>query len=110
VDLEQAQFQQLLNPGAVPVTAATSLPDRTTSLNAQSTVLGSDSTEPLVNPIGASFTPISSGIGRPVGLAPLPGITGPASIPAITTPAWAPQPAPWTSQTPQPFAIPQRKF
>ncbi|MGD0086272.1 MAG: hypothetical protein ABSC24_04005 [Verrucomicrobiota bacterium] len=110
VDLEQAQFQQLLNPGAVPVTAATSLPERTTSLNAQSTVLGSDSTEPLVNPIGASFTPISSGIGRPVGLAPLPGITGPASIPAITTPAWAPQPAPWTSQTPQPFAIPQRKF
>jgi hypothetical protein len=110
VDLEQAQFQQLLNPGAVPVTAATSLPDRTASLNAQTTVLGSDSTEPLVNPIGASFAPLSSGIGRPVGLAPLPGITRPASIEVITPPAWAPQPAPWTSQTPQPFAIPQRKF
>jgi hypothetical protein len=110
VDLEQAQFQQLLNPGAVPVTAATSLPDRTTSLNAQTTVMSSDSTEPLVNPIGASFAPLSSGIGRPVGLVPLPGITRQASIQAVTTPAWAPQPAPWTSQTPQPFAIPQRKF
>ncbi len=110
VDLEQAQFQQLLNPGTIPVTAATSLSDRTPSLNAQATGLGSDSTEPLVNPIGASFAPLSSGIGRPVGLAPLPGITRPAGLPAITTPAWAPQPAPWTSQTPQPFAIPQRKF
>ena len=110
MDLEQAQFQQLLNPGAVPVTAATSLPDRTTSLNAQSTVYGSDSIEPLVNPVGGSFTPLSSGIGRPASLAPLPGITRPAGIPAISTPAWAPQQAPWTSQTPQPFAIPQRKF
>jgi hypothetical protein len=109
-DLEQVQFQQLLNPDAVPVTAATTLPDHTTSLNAQTTVMGSYSTEPLANPIGASFAPLSSGIGKPAGLAPLPGITRPATIQALTTPAWAPQPAPWTSQAPQPFAIPQRKF
>src|SRR5579862_1904584 len=109
-DLEQAQFQQLLNPGTVPVTAATTLPDRTTSLNAQTTVGDFDSTEPLANPIGASFAPLSSGIARPIGLAPLPGITQPAGTQTPAVPAWAPQPAPWTSQAPQPFAIPQRKF
>jgi hypothetical protein len=109
-DLEQAQFQQLLNPGTAPVTAATTVPDRTTSLGAQTTVMDSDSTEPLANPIGASFAPLSSGIARPIGLTPLPGITQPASMQTPTTPAWAPQPAPWTSTTPEPFAIPQRKF
>ena len=110
-DLEQAQFQQLLNPGTAPVTAATTVPDRTTSLSAQTTVMDSDSTEPLANPIGASFAPLSSGIARPIGLAPLPGITTRSpSIQALATPAWAPQPAPWTSTTPEPFAIPQRKF
>ena len=72
--------------------------------------MDSDSTEPLANPIGASFAPLSSGIARPIGLTPLPGITRPASMQTPTTPAWAPQPAPWTSTTPQPFAIPQRKF
>jgi hypothetical protein len=109
-DMEQDPFQQLLNPGAAPVTAATTLSDRTTSLSAPTTVMNSDSTEPLANPFGASFTPLSSGIARPIGLTSLPDITRQASIQIPTTPAWAPQPAPWTSQTPQPFAIPQRKF
>jgi hypothetical protein len=112
MDLEQAQFQQLLSPGTVSVTTPTSLPDRTTSLNAQATVMDSDSTEPLANPIGASFAPLSSGIARPIGLTPLPGITARPASPLLapTTPAWVPQPAPWNSQMPQPFAIPQRKF
>jgi len=61
------------------------------------------------NPAGASFTPLSSGIGMPAGLTPLPGIVTPISQPAVI-PSWTPQPAPWLSQGPQPFAIPQRKF
>jgi hypothetical protein len=61
------------------------------------------------NPAGASFTPLSSGIGKPAGLKPLPGITTPGPQP-FATPAWAPQPPPWVSQKPQPFAMPQWKF
>ena len=32
------QFQQLLNPGSVPVTAATTVPDSTTSFKSQTTL------------------------------------------------------------------------
>jgi len=63
----------------------------------------------LANPAGASFTPLSDGIGRPTGLTPLPGIVTPVAHP-VAAPSWAPQPAPWLSQTPDTFAIPQRKF
>lgn len=107
---EMNQFQQLLNPGFVPVSAATTVPDYPTAFKAQNTSPITDATQPLVNPIGASLMPLNSGIGQPAPLAPLPGLTRPAGIPAVTVPAWAPQPAPWMSQNPQPFAIPQRKF
>ena len=104
------QFQQLLNPGSAPITATTISPGGTTFPQLQSTPSDSDFTQPLANPVGASFTPLNSGIGEPASLTPLPGITRQASLPPVTAPAWAPQPAPWMSQTPQPFAIPQRKF
>jgi len=117
---EMDQFRQLLNPGSVPVTAATTVPDSSTAFRSQNSLPISDSsqlgptqlgsTQPLFNPIGASFAPLNSGIGQPAALATLPTITRQAGIPAVTTPAWAPQPAPWLSQNPQPFAIPQRKF
>src|SRR5579859_3507793 len=107
---EMDQFRQLLNPGSVPVTAATTMPDNPTAFKAQNISPITDSTQPLVNPIGASFAPLNSGIGQPGALTPLPGITRPAGIPVVTAPAWAPQPAPWMSQNPQPFAVPQRKF
>ena len=112
---EMNQFQQLLNPGSVPVTAATTVPDNTTAFKSQNSLPMTDSTQlgstqPLVNPIGASFAPLNSGIGQPAALATLPTITRQAGIPAVTTPAWAPQPAPWMSQNPQPFVVPQRKF
>ncbi|HUA38916.1 MAG TPA: hypothetical protein VMA35_11045 [Candidatus Sulfopaludibacter sp.] len=107
---ELNQFQQMLNPGSVPVTAATSVPDNTPAFKPQNNFPVTDSTQPLVNPVGASFTPLNSGIGQPAAVPPLPGITRPAGIPALTAPTWAPQMAPWLSQNPQPFAIPQRKF
>ncbi|HKW29147.1 MAG TPA: hypothetical protein VJT54_07420 [Verrucomicrobiae bacterium] len=107
---EMDQFQQLLNPGSVPITAATAVSDNSSAFRAQYIPPITDSTQPLVNPIGASFAPLNGGIGQPAALTPLPGITRPAGIPAVTAPAWAPQPAPWMSQNPQPFAVPQRKF
>lgn len=112
---ELNQFQQMLNPGSVPVTASTTVPDNTTAFKPQSTLPMNEpvqlgSTQPLVNPIGASFAPLNSGIGQPAALTALPTVTRPAGIPAVTAPTWAPQPAPWLSQNPQPFVIPQRKF
>jgi len=107
---EMDQFQQLLNPGSAPITATTISPVGTVFPQPQTILSGSDSTQPLANPVGASFTPLSSGIGEPTSLTPLPGITRQASLQPAITPTWTPQPAPWMSQTPQPFAVPQRKF
>ncbi len=112
---ELNQFQQLLNPGSVPVTASTAVPDSPAAFKPQNPLPITDSPQlgsiqPLVNPLGASFAPLNSGIGQPAALATLPTVTRQAGIPAVTTPAWAPQPAPWLSQNPQPFVIPQRKF
>jgi hypothetical protein len=104
------QFRRMLNPGAVSVTTATTVPDNATSFKPQISLPVSDSMQPLVDPIGASFAPLNNGIGRPAPVMQLPGITRPADAQPSLTPAWAPQPAPWTSPNPQPFAIPQRKF
>lgn len=61
------------------------------------------------NPAGASFTPLSSSIGRPTGLTPLPGAftTSPAPAPI---PSWKPQPPPWVSQSGTPTAFPQQRY
>lgn len=104
-----SQFMQLLNPGSTPVAAATT-PAESPAFKPQTVLSDSDSTTPLANPIGASFAPLRSGISKPAGLAPLPSLTRPAAIQPAAPPAWAPQPPPWLSSTPQPFAVPQRKF
>jgi len=118
------QFQRLLDPDSASTTAATTMSDKPVSFGAQSSFNAqatfgsqqaiqpnSDSIQPFANSIGTAFAPLSDSIGQPEGIAPLPGITPQAGIqqPSIT-PAWAPQSAPWMSSTPQPFAIPQRKF
>ena len=61
------------------------------------------------NPLGASFTPLTSGIGRPKRLDPLPGLTSGLSTPSLT-PSWAPRPPPWTQDTPQLFVNPVRRW
>jgi len=104
------QFRHMLNPAFVPVGAPTALSDSGSSFKSQINLPVSSSTQPLANPIGASFAPLNSGIGQPAPLTQLPGITGQANPQPALTPAWAPQPAPWTLSTPQPFTIPQRKF
>ncbi len=65
--------------------------------------------QPAFNPAGSSFKALESGIGKPTGITPLPGLTGPHPAPAKKTPALV-QPPPWMSDSPQPFAAPQRQF
>jgi hypothetical protein len=104
---DMGRFMRLLNPDSTPATAS---PDEMTSFKAQTALPDSDSTEPLASPLANSFAPLSSGISKPAGLTPLPTLTQQAGAQPVAPPAWAPQPPPWMSSTPQPFAIPQRKF
>ena len=103
------QFRQLLERGLSPAPATTLAPGGATFFQPQ-TALASGFTRSLANPAGASFTPLSSGIGKPAGLESLPGVTGQAGSQSAFTPSLAPQSPPWMSQTPQPFVVPQRKF
>ncbi len=100
---DMKQFMQLLNRSSAQT--AESAPPPNTTLPA-----AADSSEPLINQIGSSYAPLSSGIGKPTGLAPLPAITRQPAYQGIAPPAWTPQPPPWLSPTPQPFTVPQRKF
>jgi hypothetical protein len=107
---EMERFRQLLNPGSPPPasTATPNLGGLKTSL--PQSLLGSEPAQSQPNQIGASFTPLTSGIGRP---AELPKLTAPWSLSYTSPPpaaAWAPQMAPWLSPTPQPFTAPQRRF
>jgi hypothetical protein len=113
-DLEQVaamdRFRQLLDPSPAP--AAEPSPD-STFFSAPKTgpVLDPNITQPdfVPNPAGASFVPLTSGIGKPAGLTPLPDMITPGITPAAV-PAWAPRPPPWLIQGPQPYVMPQRKF
>jgi hypothetical protein len=113
-DVEQMaamdRFRQLLNPS--PATATEPSPEsKFFPVPKTAPVLDPYITQPdyMPNPAGASFKPLTTGIGKPTGLTPLPGIVNQGIAP-VTAPAWAPQPAPWLIQGPQPFVMPQRKF
>jgi hypothetical protein len=95
------RFRQLLEPG--PASGSPSPDNR--FFPAPKTVLDPNITQPdfVPNPSGASFIPLSSGIGKPAGLTALPGVTTSTPQPA-TAPSWALQPQPFT------FTMPQRKF
>ena len=102
------RFRQLLEPSPAPESPS---PD-SKFFPAPKTVLDPNITQPdfVPNPAGASFPPLASGIGKPAGLTPLPGIVN-SALPPVTAPAWAPQPPPWLLQGPQPGVMPQqRKF
>ncbi len=114
-DLEQQaameRFRQLLQPSPAPATGSS--PD-SKYFPVPKTTAAADPymTQPdyVPNPAGASYTPLTTGFGKPTGLTPLPGVVNSGIAPAAPPPAWAPQPAPWLSQGPQPFVMPQRKF
>jgi hypothetical protein len=64
---------------------------------------------PNLNPAGHTFTSPQRNIGKPSGIKPLPGITGPYPAPAARTAAQSQLP-PWLSDSATPFSVPQRKF
>jgi hypothetical protein len=92
------QFQQLLQPRSPPGGTAKA-PELGNPIFSSSPTASSPA--PGQSPIGASFTPLSSGIAMPAGFTPL--------LPAFA-PEWKPQPPPWASSAPQLGVIPQRKF
>jgi hypothetical protein len=106
---DMSRFRQLLKTGSSAQPAATpTLSGAKASL--PQTALSSGLGQSALTPIGASFTPLNNGIGRPPDLPKLPNIWSLSLTSAPAAAVWAPQPPPWLSPTPQPFAAPQRKF
>jgi len=103
-----AQFQQLLQPRS-PSGGGAKNPASDSPFFSPSSTPASGRSAAIQ--IGASFTPLSSGIAMPAGPTPLPGLLGPTNAAAaLFAPAWKPQPPPWMSSQPQLGVIPQRKF
>jgi hypothetical protein len=63
---------------------------------------------PAFNPAGRSFTPLESDISRPMGLAPLTGITGARPVAAKKPPLV--EVPPWLSTSPLPSTPPVRQY
>jgi len=105
------QFNELLQPHSLSSGTAKASAFGNPILAAPATAPKPASDQSLADPIGASFAPLSSGVGMPAGLTPLPGLLGAtnAGLPALV-PEWKPQPPPWQSSTPQLDVMPQRKF
>jgi len=101
------RFRQLLNPS--PVETSQPSPDSQLFTTPKPAV-DPFFTRPdfIPNPAGASFTPLSTGIARPMGLTPLPDAVT-SLLPSVAAPARKPQLPPWLLQGPQPFVISQPK-
>ena len=105
------QFQQLLKLHAPPGGVTKTSPSGNRIFSASSTAFGSAPGQPAVTPIGASYTPLSSGLSAPASFSPIPGLPGLNNPALLTTPpAWTPSPPPWESTTPQLGVMPPRKF
>jgi hypothetical protein len=111
-EAEMEQFQQLLqsHPPSGGAANAPALGGPIFSSSSTAPIPAPEQPTALI-PVGASYTPLSSGIATPAGLTPLPGLLGPtnAALP-VFAPEWKPQPPPWASSAPQLGVIPQRKF
>lgn len=107
---EMERFRQLLNPGSSSLTPSATPAADGIRTSLPKTLLGSALDQPAPARIGATFTPLTSGIGKPAALPKLPGAWNLNYTSAPPAAAWAPQPAPWLSPDPQPLAPPQRKF
>jgi len=98
---DMERFRQLLNPGVSSAAPAVSPSADGLKTSLPQSLLGAGLAQPQPARIGASFNPLSSGIGRP---AELPKLTGSLGLNSTSPP-----PASlWLS--PSPFAAPQRKF
>jgi hypothetical protein len=107
---DMERFRQLLKPGSSSTAAGTTPPLSSIKISLPQTALSSGLGQSALTPVGASFTPLNSGIGKPAEMPKLPSIWSLSLTSPPSAAAWAPQPPPWLSPTPQPFAVPQRKF
>jgi hypothetical protein len=107
---DMERFRQLLKSGSSSTAAPTAPSLSGIKISLPQTALSSGLGQSSLSPIGASFTPLNNGIGKPAEMPKLPSIWSLSLTSPPSTAAWAPQPPPWLSPTPQPFAIPQRKF
>ena len=108
--MDMERFRQLLKPGASSTAAAATPSLSGIKISLPQTALSSGLGQSALTPVGASFTPLNSGIGRPAEMPKLPSIWSLSLTSPPSAAGWAPQPPPWLSPTPQPFANPQRKF
>jgi hypothetical protein len=108
---DMEQFRQLLRPGSSS-TAAAATPSLLSGIKISlpQTALSSGLGQSALTPVGASFTPLNNGIGKPAEMPKLPSIWSLSLTSSPSAAAWAPQPPPWLSPTPQSFVFPQRKF
>jgi hypothetical protein len=107
---DMERFRQLLKPGSSTTAAATTPSWSGIKNSLPQTALSSGLGQSSLTPVGASFTPLNNGIGKPAEMPKLPSIWSLSLTSPPSAAAWAPQPPPWLSPTPQPFTIPQRKF
>jgi hypothetical protein len=107
---DMERFRQLLKPGSSSTAAAATPSLSGIKISLPQTALSSGLGQSALTPVGASFTPLNNGIGKPAEMPKLPSIWSLSVTSPPSAAAWAPQPPPWLSPTPQPFAIPQRKF
>lgn len=104
------RFRQLLQPSPSSTAAAATPLLSGIKISLPQTALSSGLGQSALTPVGASFTPLNSGIGKPAEMPKLPSIWSLSLTSPPSAAAWAPQPPPWLSPTPQPFAVPQRRF
>lgn len=94
------RFRALLEPPAQDKASQVSQPVITPDPNMQ--------VVPVFNPAGQSFTALRNNASLPVGIMPLPGVTGPPPTVAKTPPLV--QPPPWMQSPLQSGIMPQRQF
>jgi hypothetical protein len=104
-------FQQLLRPHSLSGGAAKAPALGSSIFSPPSTAANPAPGSSAEIPMGASYAPLNSGIGMPVGVTPLPGLLGQTNMGLpVFAPEWKPQAPPWSSSAPQLGAFPQRKF
>ena len=107
---DMERFRQLLKSGSSSTAEAATPSWSGIKTSLPQTALSSGLGQSALTPVGASFTPLNNGIGKPAEMPKLPSIWSLSLTSPPSAAVWAPQPPPWLSPTPQPFAAPQRKF
>ncbi|HEY2330226.1 MAG TPA: hypothetical protein VGI63_10490, partial [Verrucomicrobiae bacterium] len=100
---EMERFRALMEPGSLP--DKTPIPARFSVTPAPAPVDPFLQPQSQFNPAGRSAAAVENNIGRPTGIQPLPGLTGPAATPPKSRPSWQAQLPPWLQSGPQPHDL-----